>query len=68
MDLKDIHSRMQEFSSIRENAGNDEAALLEVTLFVEDVFEITLSDDEICEENLGTHEDTEAFVQKKLKA
>ncbi len=68
MNPENVHSRIKEFSNIRENAGNDNAALLEVALFVEDVFGIILSDKEICEENLGTHQDTETFVLKKLDA
>ncbi len=67
MNLEDVHSRIKEFRNIRENAENDNAALLEVALFVEDVFGIILSDEDICEENLGTHRDTETFVLKKLK-
>ncbi len=67
MNKEAIHSRIKEFRNIRENAGNDNAALLEVALFVEDVFGIVLSDEDICEENLGTHQDTETFVLKKLK-
>jgi len=66
MNPEGIRARIQEFSNIRGNAGSDEAALLEVALFVEDVFGILLSDEEICEENLGTHQVTEAFIFKKL--
>ena len=66
MNSKDVRARITEFSKIRENAEKDEAALLEVALFVEDVFGIILTDEEICEENLGTHQATEGFVLKKL--
>ena len=51
---------------MRKNAGKNNAALLEVALFIEDVFGIFLSDTEICEDNLGTHQDAEIFVLKKL--
>lgn len=67
MNPQDICERVKEFTNIRENAGGDEAALLEAALFVEDVFEIRLSDEEICEENLGTHQAIEKFVSKKLE-
>jgi acyl carrier protein len=67
MDLREVHERLAEFSGVRQNAGNDEAALLEVALFVEDMLRIVLSDEEICEENLGTHEATERFVRNKLE-
>ena len=66
MNTQDVRSRMNEFKGIRKDAGDDKAALLEVALFVEDVFGITLTDGEICKENLGTHQDTETFVLKKL--
>jgi len=66
MNSKDVRARIKEFSKIRENAEKDEAALLEVALFVEDVFGIILTDEEICEVNLGTHQATEGFVLKKL--
>ncbi len=66
MDSKEVHARIREFRNIRENAGKDEAALLEVALFVEDVFGISLSDEEICESNLGTHQVSEYFVLNKL--
>ena len=61
-----IAERLGEFSRTYQDAGNDEMALLEVALFVEDVFGIALSDDEICEKNLGTHRATEKFVREKL--
>jgi hypothetical protein len=61
---QDIRDRIDEFRKIREDAGSDDAALLEVALFVEDVFWLCLSDDEICEKNLGTHQATEQFVLK----
>jgi acyl carrier protein len=66
MDVKAVHERIVEFSRIRPDAKRDEIALLEVALFVEDVFGLILSDQEICEENLGTHQTTEKFVLEKL--
>ena len=66
MDPKYIKERIKEFSRVRENAGNDETALAEAALFIEDVFGITITDKEICEKNLGTHESAERFVLKKL--
>ena len=67
MKSEDVNARIKEFSSIREDAGNDEAAILEVALFIEDVFGILLSEGEICEENLGTHHNLEKFVLEKLE-
>ena len=66
MNSEDVRKRINEFRNIRADAGADEAALLEVALFIEDVFGIILSDSDICKENLGTHQDTEKFILKKL--
>ena len=66
MNLREVHMRLEEFSGIRQNAGKEEKALLEVALFIEDTFGFVLSDEEICEKNLGTHEATERFIYKKL--
>jgi hypothetical protein len=66
MNLREVHMRLEEFSRIRQNAGKEETALLEVALFIEDTFDIVLSDEEICEENFGTHEQIERFIYKKL--
>ena len=66
MDARAVHERIVEFSRIRPDAKKDEIAILEVALFVEDVFGLILSDQEICEENLGTHQTTEKFALEKL--
>jgi len=65
---QDIYDRINEFSRIRPGAGSDEAKLLEAALFVEDVFGLRLIDDEICEENLGSHASMAQFIIKKLEA
>ncbi|MGB2929795.1 MAG: hypothetical protein WBB70_12865 [Desulfobacterales bacterium] len=67
MNKKKVKERLSEFAGICQNAENDEKALLEVALFVEDVFGIVLSDNEICEKNLGTHHAIEKFVFEKLQ-
>ena len=66
MDLKEVHQRLVEFSGIRQNAGKEEAALLEVALFLEDTFGLVLSDEEISAENLGTSGAIERFICEKL--
>ena len=68
MDKQQIKERVSEFAGTRQNAGNDEIALLEAALFVEDVFGLVLSDDEICEKNLGAHRAMQKFVLEKLSA
>lgn len=67
MNKKKVKQRLSEFARLCQNAENDEKALLEVALFVEDVFGIVLSDHEICEKNLGTHQAVEKFVFEKLQ-
>jgi hypothetical protein len=66
--LQDIYERIGEFKRIRPDAGSEEARLLEAALFVEDVFGLCLTDDEICEENLGSHTSILQFIIKKFKA
>jgi hypothetical protein len=66
MNLFEVKKIIKEFAGIRKNAGKDEAALLEVALFIEEVFGFILKDEEIVEHNLGTHEETEKFVLNKL--
>ena len=65
--LKQLIEQLAEISRANQNAENDEIALLEKALFVEDVLGITLSDDEISEKNLGTQHTIEKFVLEKLK-
>ena len=66
MNKKQVKERIAELASVIQNAGNDAASLLEIALFVEDVFGIVLSDDDICEENFGTHHAMEKYVFEKL--
>lgn len=66
MNKKQIKERIAEFTRIHKTVGDDETKLLLVALFVEDVFGIVLSDDDICKENFGTHYAMERFVLDKL--
>jgi|GEM_PF-2432986 hypothetical protein len=59
MNASQVRSRIKEFSKIRKDAMGGTAALLEVALFVEEFFGIILSDYEIREENLGSHQASE---------
>jgi hypothetical protein len=67
MNKKKVKERLSEFAGTCQNAENDEKALLEAALFVEDVFGMVLSDNEIREKNLGTHHAIEKFVFEKLQ-
>ena len=66
MNALEVKRMIKEFAGIRKDAGKEEAALLEVALFLEEAFGFVLTDEEICEKNLGTHEETEKFVLRKL--
>ena len=67
MNKKKLKARIADLASVFQNTGNDEMLLLEIALFVEEVFGIALSDDEICKENFGNHHAAETFVLAKLK-
>jgi acyl carrier protein len=67
MNKRQVKDLIAEFSGICQHAENDENSLLEAALFVEDVFGVILSDSEICENNLGTHNAMEKFILKKLQ-
>ena len=67
MNIKLIIEQLAEIARANQNTENDELALLEKALFVEDILGITLSDDEISEKNLGTQLAIEKFVLEKLK-
>jgi len=67
MNKKQVKERMSELASVIQDAGSDATSLLEIALFVEEVFGIFLSDNEICEKNFGNYHTTEKFVLAKLK-
>jgi hypothetical protein len=62
----DVHQRIAEFAATRPDAGGDPVAQVEVALFVEEVFDLPLTDDEMNQENLGSHQALERFVLGKL--
>ena len=67
MNTRDVYERFEELNGIRGDAGSDEVSIAEMALFIEDVFSIRLSDDDICETNLGTLPDARRFVLEKLQ-
>lgn len=66
MNALEVKKIIKEFAGIRKDAGKDETRLLEVALYIEEIFGFVLTDEEICEQSFGTHEKTEKFVLKKL--
>ena len=62
-----IHEVVQEYRRLRGETWSDPAALAEAALFVEDVFDIQLCDEEISGEELGSPEKMARLVEKKLR-
>ena len=66
MNSREVKERIEEYHRIRRKSGSDGAALAETALFVEEVFAVVLTDQEICPENLGSIAAMEQFVLNKL--
>ncbi len=68
MDTRQIAMYLDEYGEyLRDRNFGKEDALL-AAFFLEEVFEFTLSDDEITEENLGSIDRIRAFVTRKLQS
>ena len=61
-----VKERITELANYIQDAGNDTILLLEIALYVEEVFGISLSDEDICEDNFGKRHAIEKFVLEKL--
>ena len=61
-DQEYIHDCLCEFD---EMAQKKDDRFLQTALFIEEMFDITLTDEEICVENLGDKKALSAFVLKK---
>jgi len=66
MNRQEINERIEEYRRIRPDAASDGPSLAETALFVEEVFGLTLTDDEINPDNLGSIDTLEQFVLAKL--
>jgi hypothetical protein len=60
------YDRIEAFVRTGLDAGSDEVSLLEKALCIEESFGLVLSDDEICEKNLGDGNAVKAFLIQKL--
>ena len=65
MSPEQVRKRIGEYRRIRKEPGNDRIALVEAALFVEEVFSLTLTDEEIDAETLGTFAAMEKLVIEK---
>ena len=68
MNRQEVKVRIEELSRIRNGPFSDRPSLAETAMFVEDVFGLTLTDEEIDERNLGSISVIEDFVLKKLES
>lgn len=66
MKIEDIHERLLEYKRLCPEPGKDDLSLLKAVIFIEDVFGLSISDEEITETNFGTHRAIEKFVIEKL--
>jgi hypothetical protein len=64
----EANQRIEEFCRARGNPGADPALVAEAALFVEEVFGLMLSDEEICSARLGTAAAISELVISKLAA
>ena len=64
--VADINARIDEYKKIRPDPGRTELTLLETALFIEDVFDIRLSDDDISYAAIGTYDSVKRLVNRKL--
>jgi acyl carrier protein len=62
----DIRQRVGELSACRADPGDDPVALVEAALFVEEVFGLRLTDDDMTPERLGTMAAITATVIERM--
>ena len=67
MNRRYIKECICEFRKLQKKQKKDEYHLIKAALFVEDVFGITLHEEEICEKTLGNAKSLENFVLTKLR-
>lgn len=68
MKLEDIHERLKEYKRLSPEPGRDDLSLLKAIIFIEDVFGLCVSEEEITETNFGTHQAIEKFVIERVGA
>jgi hypothetical protein len=61
-DWNAIQARLDEYRQLTREPGGDDLHLLETALFLEESLGMTLSDDDIIPQNLGTLEALRGFV------
>lgn len=61
-----IRSHIAELAQTRPEPGDDTAAQVEAALFLEEVFGITLRDDDMTDEKLGSYQAMERLVLERI--
>jgi hypothetical protein len=62
----DVGKRIAEYAGIGPAPADDPVAQAEAALFIEDVFDLKLTDDDMSVERLGTFEAMERLVLERL--
>lgn len=66
MNADQVKQRVAEYAGTRPDPSDDSAAQVEAALFVEEVFGLHLTDDDMTVEKLGSHAAIEALVLERL--
>jgi hypothetical protein len=66
VDAAEVKKRIAELAGIRPEPADDPVAQVEAALFVEDVFGLRLTDDDMTAAGLGTFEAMERFVIERI--
>ena len=65
-DKETVGKYLSEYWSTGPDLKDTIVLLVETALYIEETFGFVLTDDEICEKNLGTQVNTERFLRKKM--
>ena len=68
MTFDQIRARIAELARTRPEPNDDPAAQVEAALFLEEVFGLTLTDDDLNADSLGTYQAMEKLVLRRLEA
>jgi acyl carrier protein len=63
---EEVKRRIAEYAGLRPDPGDDSAAQVEAALFVEEVFGLRLTDEDMTDARLGSHAAIEALVLERL--
>ena len=67
MKREEILHYLNEFKKLHTHKLDEQEFLIEATLFIEDLLHITLTDEEITDKNMGSHDALKSFILVKLQ-